>query len=157
MIKGMHGMFRSSQPTELRAFLRDKLGLPATDIGGGWLIFNVQEADLGVHPAEGSDSHLSGEHDISFYTDDVKAAVATLQKRGVKFDMAIEDHGYGFVTCFTMPGDVKVQLYEPKYVKKSAAKAPAKAKPKAKRPKAAKAKAAKQRKPAKARKRARNA
>jgi hypothetical protein len=52
MIKGVHAMFYSSRPSELRAFLRDKLGFTSfTDVGDGWLIFNLPEADMGVHPA----------------------------------------------------------------------------------------------------------
>ena len=35
MIRGVHTMFYSSEPEALRMFLRDKLGFPATDIGGG--------------------------------------------------------------------------------------------------------------------------
>jgi hypothetical protein len=118
MIKGIHGMFYSSKAQELRAFLRDKLQLPFTDTGGGWLIFDFAEGDLGVHPTEGDDS-MSGTHDISFFTDDVKGTVEELRARGVEFDDAIEDHGYGFVTHFTMPGGVRVQLYQPKYEKKA--------------------------------------
>ena len=38
MIRSVHTMFYSSEPEALRAFLRDKLGFPATDVGGGWLI-----------------------------------------------------------------------------------------------------------------------
>ena len=38
MIRGMHGMFYSSEPETLRAFFRDKLGFHAHDVGGGWLI-----------------------------------------------------------------------------------------------------------------------
>lgn len=52
MIRGMHAMFYSSEADALRAFLRDKLQLPGTDVGGGWLIFDAPEADLGVHPTE---------------------------------------------------------------------------------------------------------
>ncbi len=48
MIRGMHGMYDSSHAEELRAFLRDKLGLGGSDVGGGWLIFEAPEADLGV-------------------------------------------------------------------------------------------------------------
>jgi hypothetical protein len=44
MIRGVHAMFYTSEPEALRAFLRDKLGLPATDMGGGWLIFDLPEA-----------------------------------------------------------------------------------------------------------------
>jgi len=37
----------------------------------------------------------------------------------VQFKGPVQDHGYGFVTYFTMPGGVEVQLYEPKYQKSS--------------------------------------
>jgi predicted enzyme related to lactoylglutathione lyase len=118
MIKGIHGLFYSSQPEELRAFLRDKLQLPFSDVGGGWLIFDFKEGDLGVHPTEGTDGAPSGQHDISFFTDDVAKTVSELKRRGVKFDEDIADHGYGLVTHLTMPGGVRVQLYQPKYVKR---------------------------------------
>ena len=35
MIRGLHAMFYSSAEA-LRVFLRDKLGLSASDVGGGW-------------------------------------------------------------------------------------------------------------------------
>jgi hypothetical protein len=51
MIKGVHTMFYSSEPEALREFLHDKLGFDSyTDVGGGWLIFDLPEADMGVHP-----------------------------------------------------------------------------------------------------------
>ena len=116
MIRGMHAMFYSSQAEELRTFLKDKLGLAGTDVGGGWLIFNAPEADLGVHPTDGEDVP-SGTADISFYCDDIEQTVAELRSRGVEFTQKVEDHGYGFVTHFKAPGDFKVQLYQPKYSK----------------------------------------
>ena len=116
MIRGMHAMFYSSQAGALRAFLRDKLGLAGTDAGGGWLIFDVPEADLGVHPAEGGDVP-SGTADISFYCDSIDKTVVELRARGVEFTQDVEDHGYGLVTYFKVPGGFKVQLYEPKYTK----------------------------------------
>ena len=118
MIKGIHGMFYSSKAPELRAFLKDKLRLPFTDVGGGWLIFDFEAGDLGVHPTEGEEA-TSGTHDISFFTDDLEGTVKELEARGVSFDDKIEDHGYGFVTHLTMPGGVRVQLYQPKYGKKA--------------------------------------
>ena len=48
MIRGVHTMFYSSKAEELRAFLRDKLQFPATDVGGGWLIFEPPPADMGA-------------------------------------------------------------------------------------------------------------
>jgi pyrimidine operon attenuation protein/uracil phosphoribosyltransferase len=107
-------MFYSSQAEARCTFLKDKLGLAGTDVGGGWLIFNAPEADLGVHPTDGSDAP-SGTADISFYCDDIEQTVAELRSRGVEFTQEVEDHGYGFVTHFKVPGDFKLQLYQPKY------------------------------------------
>jgi catechol 2,3-dioxygenase-like lactoylglutathione lyase family enzyme len=116
MIRGLHAMFYSSKADELRAFLRDKLGWPAADVGGGWLIFDAPEADLGVHPT-GDGEPPSGTADISFYCDDIAATVAELTARGVAFAGPVEDHGFGLVTRFHVPGDFTVQLYQPKYAK----------------------------------------
>jgi predicted enzyme related to lactoylglutathione lyase len=141
MIRGLHGLFYSSEPEALRAFLRDKLKLPHTDVGEGWLIFDLPEADLGVHPLDESGNPPSGTHDLSFYCDDIEGTVADLKARGVAFDQEVADHGYGFVTYFTMPGGVRVQLYEPKYAKRASTP---KAAPKTRAKKTAKvAKAAK--------------
>jgi len=118
MIKGVHTMFYSSQADELRAFLRDKLGLSFTDVGEGWLIFDAPEVEVGVHPADESHPHSrAGTHAISLYCDDVEATVADLKRKGVEFTMPIEDHGYGLVTMFKMPGGVEIQLYQPRYKK----------------------------------------
>jgi predicted enzyme related to lactoylglutathione lyase len=116
MIRGMHAMFYSSQAKDLREFLRDKLGLPASDVGDGWLIFDAPEADLGVHPTE-EGGPPSGTPDISFYCDDIQQTVTELRARGVEFVDDIADHGYGLVTHFRVPGGFTLQLYEPKYRK----------------------------------------
>lgn len=116
MIRGVHAMFYSSRADELRAFLRDKLRLPYTDVGEGWLIFDVPAGDVGVHPTD-EEGPPSGTHDVSFFCDDIEKTVAELKERGVEFTAGVEDHGYGLVTYFLMPGGVKVQLYEPRYSK----------------------------------------
>ncbi len=117
MITGVHTMFYSSEPEKLRAFIRDKLGFSSTDVGDGWLIFNLPEADMGCHPADGEDGKTSGTHDISFYCDDITKTVSQLEQRGVELTEEVSDEGYGLVTHFKMPGNVKVQLYQPRYVK----------------------------------------
>lgn len=115
MIKGVHTMFYSSDAAGLRDFLRDKIGLPARDIGEGWLIFDLPEADMGVHPSDEKHGAPSGLQDISFYCDDIHKTVAELKTKGVEFVDEIEDHGYGFVTHFKVPGGFSLQLYQPKY------------------------------------------
>jgi catechol 2,3-dioxygenase-like lactoylglutathione lyase family enzyme len=119
MIRGVHSMFYSSEPEALRAFLRDKLGFPATDLGGGWLIFDLPESDMGVHPADPKEGGESGTHNISFYCDNVEKTVAELKSRGVEFTGPVEDRGYGLVTFFKVPGGFTVQLYQPRYEKKA--------------------------------------
>jgi catechol 2,3-dioxygenase-like lactoylglutathione lyase family enzyme len=116
MIKGMHAMFYSSEAKALRDFIRDKLGFAGTDVGDGWLIFDAPQADLGVHPS-GPDGPPSGTAEVSFYCSDIEGTVAELKARGVEFTHAIEDHGYGLVTYFRVPGGFSVQLYEPRYRK----------------------------------------
>jgi catechol 2,3-dioxygenase-like lactoylglutathione lyase family enzyme len=117
MIRGVHTMFYTSEPEALRAFLRDKLGFPATDVGGGWLIFELPEADMGCHPADEQDGVPSGTHSISFYCDDVHETRRELAERGVEFTDDVADRGYGLVTHFRMPGGLEVQLYQPLYEK----------------------------------------
>ena len=110
-------MFYSSDPEGLRSFLKDKLGFPAHDIGDGWLIFDIAEADMGVHPSTEDSVHgaPSGTMDISFYCDNIIETVQDLKQKGVEFKGEIEDHGFGFVTHLKAPGEFWIQLYEPKF------------------------------------------
>ena len=117
MIRGVHTMFYSSEPEAFRAFLRDKLKFPYTDVGQGWLIFDMPEADMGCHPAENKEGGSSGTPNISFYCDDIEKTVAELKSRGVEFTKPVEDHGYGLVTFFKVPGGFDIQLYQPGYTK----------------------------------------
>src|SRR6185295_8880321 len=126
MIKGVHTMFYSSQADEIRAFLRDKLELPFSDVGEGWLIFDVPAADIGCHPSEKSF------HEMSFYCDDIEDTVAALKKKGVKFTSKVANQGWGLATTFRIPGGGEVTLYQPLYTKKRA-KRPATKRPAARR------------------------
>jgi Glyoxalase/Bleomycin resistance protein/Dioxygenase superfamily. len=110
-------MFYSSEPEALRTFFRDKLGFPATDVGGGWLIFDMPEADLGCHPADPKEGAPSGTPNISFYCEDIGHSVSEMKALGVEFTGPVEDRGYGYVTHFKVPGGFEIQLYQPKYAK----------------------------------------
>jgi catechol 2,3-dioxygenase-like lactoylglutathione lyase family enzyme len=110
-------MLYTSKADELRAFFRDKLGLPYTDVGRGWLIFDLPEADLGCHPADTPDGEPSGTPYLSFYCDDIQRTVAELRARGVEFTDEIHDVGYGLAAHFRVPGDFELELYQPSYRK----------------------------------------
>lgn len=124
MITGVHTMFYSSEPEALRAFFRDKLGLPFTDVGHGWLIFDLPDAEMGCHPAEkeGGQSVASGTPYISFYCDDMHKTVAELKERGVEFTDQAADVDYGLATHFKVPGGFTVELYQPHYQRKATRK-----------------------------------
>jgi len=108
MIKGMHGLFYTTEPEAARAFLRDKLRLPAYDSGGGWLIFEAP-GDFGCHPSDRAYQALS------FSCDDLDATMAELRGRGVTFSEPVVEGEWGRVTSFDLPGGGPIQLYQPKY------------------------------------------
>jgi catechol 2,3-dioxygenase-like lactoylglutathione lyase family enzyme len=109
VIKGMQGMMYTTDAEATRAFFRDVLGFPGVDVGDGWLIFNMPEADLGFHPGDAPGFH------VSFYCDDIEATVRDLSARGVEFPGSVVDQGFGLVTAFKVPGGLEVQLYQPHY------------------------------------------
>ena len=95
---GLHGLIYTTEPEAARAFLRDKVGLPAFDSGGGWLIFDLPAADLGFHPSE------RAYHEVSFSCDDIDAAVREMSERGVEFRETVREEEWGRVTSFDIPG-----------------------------------------------------
>ena len=112
MITGLHAMFYTPHAAEVREFIRDKLGLPYTDTGDGWLIFDVPAAEVGAHPSE------RAFHAVSFYCDDIQQTVSELKARGVEFTSEITELSWGWLTHFRMPGDLVMELYQPKYARR---------------------------------------
>ena len=110
MINGVHAIIFSNDAEGVRAFFRDVLGLPSVDAGGGWLIFALPPAELGVHPSEGS-TH----HELSFMCDDVGATKPELVAKGIEFRGEPEDMGFGIGVTMVLPGGVEALLYQPKH------------------------------------------
>ena len=118
MITGVHTMFYTSEPEALRAFFRDKFGLKFTDVGGGWLIFDLPDAELGIHPAGGPQMEhavVSGTHHISFFCDDIEKTVAELRRKGVEFTQEIQNEDFGRTIQFRVPGGFELMMYQPHY------------------------------------------
>jgi catechol 2,3-dioxygenase-like lactoylglutathione lyase family enzyme len=114
-IIGAHMLLYSSEPDALRAILRDVFGFPFVDAHGGWLIFALPPAELGVHPGEGPNFESGIRHQISFMCDDIHATVADLRAKGVRIDNAPQDQGWGITVTMTLPGSVEVMLYQPRH------------------------------------------
>jgi catechol 2,3-dioxygenase-like lactoylglutathione lyase family enzyme len=70
VITGTHAIVHAEDAERARGFFSDVLGLPSVDAGGGWLIFKMPPAELGVHPA-GRPSH-----ELYLMCDDVDVTVA---------------------------------------------------------------------------------
>lgn len=118
MINGFHTLIYSDDPEATRAFLRDVLGWPWVDAGGGWMIFKTPPSELGVHPTTGDEGEVWGQaplHRASVMCDDIHATVAELVEKGVAVSGKVEDQGYGLVTAIQVPGAGWMQLYEPRH------------------------------------------
>ena len=107
MIIGAHVLIYSSNADADRAFLRDMFGFDHVDAGGGWLIFALPPAEVGVHP-----SSSNGAHALSLMTDDIEVELARLRAAGVACS-AVEDRRYGLAAEFTLPGGGDIQIYQP--------------------------------------------
>jgi len=105
MISGAHAMIFSADPDADRAFLKDVLEIPCVDSGGGWLIFRLPPAELGVHGGD------NGFHQLYFICDDIDALVASLIAKGVACG-AVEDEPWGRISYVTLPGGGRLGIYE---------------------------------------------
>ena len=107
MINGAHTVLYSTDAEADRAFLRDVLGFPHVDVGGGWLVFGLPPSEVAVHPAQ-----TSGKHELYFLCDDVEAFIAQMQERGVA-TRPIQEERWGRVTVITLPGGGEIGVYQP--------------------------------------------
>jgi len=70
------------------------LRLPSVDAGGGWLIFALPPAEMGVHPTDGDEGPS---HQLYLLCDDITTTVADLRSRGVEFVGDVSDQGWGLL------------------------------------------------------------
>jgi catechol 2,3-dioxygenase-like lactoylglutathione lyase family enzyme len=113
-IIGAHILLYTPEPEAVRAVLRDVFGFAHVDAGQGWLIFRLPPAELGIHPAEETGPGAVA-HAFSLMCDDVHATVRELRAKGVQIDGEPQDHGYGITVMVTLPGGLRVQIYEPRH------------------------------------------
>ena len=111
MIIGAHSIIYSKNPEADRAFLRDVLGLPHVDAGGGWLVFGLPPAEVAVHPAEENDIH-----EFYLMCDDIHALIEKLTERGIRCT-PLQDQRWGLLTQVTLPGGGKLGVYEPRHAR----------------------------------------
>lgn len=108
MINGAHVIIYSPDAEADRAFIRDVLGFPGVDAGGGWLIFQLPPAEVAVHPAEGPS------HELYLMCDDIEQTLAELTAKGVKVSPT-ENMGWGIRAAVTLPGGSDLAIYQPRH------------------------------------------
>jgi hypothetical protein len=114
-INGTHMLFYTSEAEKLRAMLRDVFGFKWVDAHGGWLIFRLPPAEVGVHPAEGPTFDSGVRHQISFMCDDIHKTIAELRAKGVEVVGEPQTESYGITTTLRLPGGCDVMMYEPRH------------------------------------------
>lgn len=110
VINGGHVILYSRDAEADRAFLRDLLGCPHVDAGGGWLIVKLPPSEIAVHPTDGPESH-----EFYFLCDDVETTVRELTGKGVEVTMPITEMSWGRLTRFRLPGGGEVGVYQPRH------------------------------------------
>jgi hypothetical protein len=110
MITGVHSILFTPNADRLREFLRDVLGFPSVDAGGGWLIFALPPGELAAHPDEDGTRC-----ELYLMCDDVEETVEELKAKGVEFSAPITDEGFGLMTAIALPGGGELGLYEPRH------------------------------------------
>ena len=113
MITGTHAIVYAEDAERARAFFADVLGFPSVDAGGGWLIFRLPPAELGVHPT--GEPGASGTHELYLMCDDIDATVEELAAKGVEFRTPVTDAGFGRLITLAIPGGGTLGLYQPRH------------------------------------------
>lgn len=114
MINGAHAILYSKDSEKDRAFLKDILGLPHVDVGGGWLIFGLPPSEVAVHPSE-----KGGTHELYFMCADIVAFKKALAKKRIATS-EVRELGWGKLCQVTLPGGGEIGVYEPLHARPKA-------------------------------------
>ena len=116
-INGAHLLLYSDNPEADRAFFRDVLGFGSVDAGGGWLIFALPPAEVGIHPSDDERRQPHGGRQLLgsvlyLMCDNLPALVKSLKGKGVSCSPA-EEEDWGIKTTIQLPSGGEIGLYQP--------------------------------------------
>jgi predicted enzyme related to lactoylglutathione lyase len=113
VITAAHAILYADDPDRARAFFRDVLDMPNVDIHGGWLIFKLPPAELGIHPS--GEASPSGHHELFLMCDEIDRTVAELTAKGAEFSTPVSETRFGRLIRLRIPGGGEVGLYQPSH------------------------------------------
>lgn len=108
-VTGAHVLLYTSEPDAVRDIFRDVFGWHHVDAGGGWLIFALPPAEVGVHPSD------EPAHQFTLMCDDLTATIDELRGKGIDIPGEPNDEGFGITATAVLPGNLEVMLYEPRH------------------------------------------
>ncbi len=111
MINGAHVIVYSRNAEADKAFFKNVLRFGHVDVGHGWLIFKLPDAEAAVHPSD-----ENGLHELYLMTGDLDAEMARLKKAGVACEPPAMQP-WGNLTRLTLPGGGKLGLYQPRHAR----------------------------------------
>ena len=109
MIFGAHVVVYSKNAEADRVFFRNVLGFKSVDAGHGWLVFALPPGEAAFHPSD-----ENGVQELYFICEDLKAEMASLAKKDVKFS-EVQQARWGSITKMHLPGGGTVGLYQPEH------------------------------------------
>jgi catechol 2,3-dioxygenase-like lactoylglutathione lyase family enzyme len=110
MMIGAHVILYSTDAEADRVFIRDALGFPGVDAGGGWLIFKLPPAEIAVHPTD-----EVGKYGFYVMCDDIEQTLADLTARGVTISRAVSDERWGLLASIQLPSGAELSIYQPRH------------------------------------------
>ncbi|MFD0698777.1 VOC family protein [Paenibacillus sp. GCM10027628] len=110
MINAAHIILYSTNAEADRVFIRDVLGLPGVDAGGGWLIFKLPPAEIAVHPTD-----VLAKHEFYLMCEDIEKTISELIAKGVTISETIIDQGWGRLAFIKLPSGADLSIYQPRH------------------------------------------
>lgn len=108
MINGAHAILYSNDAEADRAFIRDVLGFPSVDAGGGWLIFRLPPAEVAVHPTDGAP-----QHELYLMCDDIHETLDAVTAGGGTVARPVSEQRWGLIAAVTLPSGADLPIYQP--------------------------------------------
>ncbi len=108
MFVGAHVIIYSSDADADRQFIRDILGFPHVDAGGGWLIFKLPPAEIAVHPTDSAPRH-----EFYLMCQNISEVLEAVAAKGVAVPHSVTAARWGLLARIPLPSGAELPNYQP--------------------------------------------